>query len=108
MKQLFIVAAAALLLGGYLNVRRNSREGLPCMCAWASLTGGWEGMETAPRDGRVIQIMNAYGLWPGISFEQWANQSLNGVRPYKVWVNTENPAAFYPAESERCLYWRVR
>jgi len=42
-----------------------------CDSMTASISGGWQPISTAPRDGRTVEILNTYGVAPWYGLFKW-------------------------------------
>jgi hypothetical protein len=65
----------------------------------ASSNHGWQPMETAPRDGTVIEVRNTYGVAPTYSLAKWG-MGFGGER----WQKATDPSSGWISESS--LWWR--
>lgn len=65
--------------------------------------GGWLSMDTAPRDGSVVEIKNSYGILPTYGLHRWAEDFPGSGR--KGWQSATNPHMGL-GDSEHVYQWR--
>lgn len=69
--------------------------------------GPWQSMDTAPKNGVVIEIMNTYGIAPWYGLFKWsATQQIGGPQdPMKECDNSPSPYELYPQHSFMGFTW---
>jgi hypothetical protein len=85
----------AILLCGFMAVSAQT-----CSSLDASASGGWRPIMTAPRDGRVVELLETYGIAPWYGLFRWG--SMDGEKP--EWIETDRPNLF--VGEDKCLFWR--
>jgi hypothetical protein len=62
----------------------------------------WRMMDTAPRDGTVVEIKCCYGLHPWYGFYHYGKETYLG----NVWIRHKDPSHFIIHGAESSCYWR--
>jgi hypothetical protein len=95
-----------------------------CDSVSMALTGDWKPGASAPRDGRIIEIMETYGIAPWYARVKWLKKGQTyktiitiddgkghqTTQPYTAtestgrWMEVDDPAGG-PSDDE-CLFWR--
>jgi hypothetical protein len=106
MRQITLLFALVLTLG----VPTFSQQ---CKHSSFATSGGWKDMASAPRNGTVVEILNAFGWrpWYGrfkfthdetISFSDGSKERVH--HDSGIWLDVDNPAQ--SMDNESCMYWR--
>jgi hypothetical protein len=100
-----------LLLG--VSACAKTAHGKVCLTSAASGYGGWSTMDSAPRDGKTIELLETFGVapWYGIfkfTREGWAKASDGKMKPFDMvhprWIQQDKLG--FSVEEDPCLFWR--
>jgi hypothetical protein len=74
-----------------------------CPTGAMSAIGGWMLLESAPKDGTVVEVLNTYGIAPHYSLNRWTKV---GDSNMQGWVDLEQDHNFLLTDSKHCFFWR--
>lgn len=89
-----LIAMAAPVLGQITNGTEDADS------------GGWQSMDTAPKDGSIIEIMNTYGLVPWYGLFKWSKvQNIGGPEDKMKECTGLSPYETYPVHTFLGFQW---
>lgn len=65
--------------------------------------GGWKKIDSAPRDGRKVELMQTYGIAPTTGVFKWDPERLGVGGKKGGWVQVSDPRF---GMGESCAFWR--
>ena len=88
------ITVQALRAANNFTGANNFDDYSDCGSNKAALTGNWQPILTAPRDGTIIEILNSYGAAPTYSINKWDGN---------IWKDAQGKPTF---PCNQCLFWR--
>ena len=89
MRKLILATLTAAVL-----IPMASAQQYRCDSIGASFTGGWKTVDSAPRDGTVVEMLQTYGVAPWYDLFGWKDGA---------WISATKPNR---GVLETCLFWR--
>lgn len=75
----------------------------PCPAVRYALGGDWKPVATAPRNGTVIEMMQAFGAAPWYGIYKWSPMG-DGLESPMKWMKADEPNM--AVTETPCLFWR--
>jgi hypothetical protein len=107
-----VPAKAAMLIVIFMLVISEMGNAQQCHSIAAASKGGWKPMDSAPRDGSVVELVQTHGIAPWYGRFKWTRETrgvdqrsnaVHDISPQATWVNVDEPSGVI---QDDCLFWR--